>query len=130
MLESRDMPSTAHLVEPSVELPRPLKAAELSSQQRNALVDSLVAVANNHAKVLAEMRTQIESIAGPNGIEGAHRSLENHARINAALVKQLRDMNEAWQQMQLQQNARLDAHANILLRLRLMDRLRWLVLGR
>lgn len=40
---------------------RPLRASELSSQQRNALVDSLVSAVNNHAKVLAEHRRTMEA---------------------------------------------------------------------
>lgn len=41
---------------------RPLRASELSSQQRNALVDSLVSAVNNHAKVLAEHRRTMEEL--------------------------------------------------------------------
>ena len=44
--------------------------------------------------------------------------------------RELKAMNDVWQQMQRQQNARLDAHANVLLRLRFLDRLRWLFTGR
>lgn len=53
----------AHIHEELREPVRPLRAAELSSSQRNALVDSLVEAVNNHAKVLAEHRKTMESHA-------------------------------------------------------------------
>ncbi len=99
--------SPAHLVEPGIDLPRPLKAAELSSQDRNALLDSLVATVNTNAKALAEWRTKHEAL---------------QADVTA--------MNAAWQQVQLETRARLDAHANVVLRSRFVDRLRWLVTGK
>jgi F0F1-type ATP synthase membrane subunit b/b' len=65
------------------------------------------------------------------------QSLDNMARqiqVLTAYLQQVRSDVDAQVQSEavqhLEHRARLDAHANILLRLRLMDRLRWLVLGR
>ena len=56
---------TAHVAAELRESYRPerVRAADLSAQQRNALVDSLVDAVNNHAKVLSEMRGVIEAQA-------------------------------------------------------------------
>ncbi len=102
-MQATGEPQSFRFVEPG----RLLKAAELSSQDRNALLDSLVATVNTNAKALAEWRTKHEAL---------------QADVTA--------MNRAWQQVQLQQNARLDAHANVVLRSRWVDRLRWLVTGK
>ncbi len=75
------------------------KASTLSSIERSALLDELV------DQLIALKRTVTEQ----------------RAIIDA--------MNATWQQMQLQQNARLDQHANVVLRTRLRDRLRWLLVG-
>lgn len=68
---------TAH-VAAAFEAPRPLKAAELSSQQRNALVDDLVATVNNHARVLGEMRGRIEALTTQ--VETHNKNLDALAR--------------------------------------------------
>ncbi len=100
MLESGAMGSNGHgHLQQIVDAPRPLKAAELSSQQRNVLVDELVATVNTNARALTELR----------------RAFDAHVR--------------AWQLVQREQSARLDAHANVLLRARFRDRLRWVLFG-
>ncbi len=61
MLESGAMSINGHgHLQQIVDAPRPLRAAELSSQQRNALVDELVATVNANARALAELRTRLE----------------------------------------------------------------------
>jgi phage portal protein BeeE len=42
--------------------PIPLKAAEMSAQQRNATLDDLIETVNTNAKALAELRGRCEAI--------------------------------------------------------------------
>lgn len=110
VVESARMSSTngaAHVAAEMREPVRPLRAAELSSQQRNALVDSLVQAVNANAKVLTEHRKAIEALRS------------DHFHVYAMQDTRLAE-----------HAARLDAHAGILLRPTLWARLRWLVTGR
>ena len=99
---------TAHVAEELRESYRPerVRAADLSAQQRNALVDALVDAVNNHAKVLGEMRGKIQT---------QHERFEIEANAMRVRLAEHRAM--------------LDAHAGIVLR-GFWGRLKWLVSGR
>jgi hypothetical protein len=97
---------TAHVAEEMREPLRKLRAAELSSTERNALVDALVDAVNNHAQVMSEMRGKIQT---------QHERFEIEANTMRVRLAEHRAM--------------LDAHAGIVLR-GLWGRLRWLVTGR
>ncbi len=88
-------------------------------------------VGSNGNRVAASLRQPTIARRKASELSSVERSALMDELVNQLIdvKRDIRDINAAWQQMQLQQNARLDAHANVLLRSRFWHRLRWLWSG-
>lgn len=70
------------------------KVAELSSQERSALVDELVAVVNGNARALKELRDRVEALE--RATAAVRQSTAEQATTHRAFVEQSRLERWRW----------------------------------